>query len=133
MTKQELVKGLTYMGLAYGKEFTPQECDIYYDFLQEYSYETFITAIKNTIKKSKFLPKVTELIDSCEGAKEVLKIDVIEYMNNHGYFKSPIEYEKTTRFIESGIVPKWLQDDINKYYKEMISNRLEHKETLLLA
>ena len=133
MSEQETIKGLTYLGVSYGKTFTPQECQVYYDFLKEYSYETFVTAIKNIIKTSKFIPKINELIEACESAKTQTRFDVIEYMNLIGYFKIPKEYEKATYFMERGIVPEWLQNDINKYYKMMISNRLEQNETLMIG
>lgn len=133
MTEQELVKGLAYLGMAYGKEFTQQECQIYYDFLKEYNYDTFVTAIKNIIKTSKFIPKITELIEACEGAKSKTRFDVVEYMNRTGYFKHPKEYEKATTFMERGIVPDWLRDDMNKYYKIMLNSRVEHQERKLIG
>lgn len=133
MKKEELFKGLTYLGTAYGKQYTKIELEQHYDFLKDYSYEIFIIAIKNIIRTSKFLPKITELIDECESQRETVKFDVIEYMNKVGYFKHPREYEKATLFMEKGNVPEWLQKDINKYYKQMVSNRLENKETLMIG
>lgn len=133
MKQEELVKGLTYLGMAYNKEYSKMECEQHYDFLKDYNYETFIVAIKNIIKTSKFLPKITDLITACDNAKTIVRYDVLEYMKNLGYFKTPNEYEKATLFMERGTVPKWLQDDINKYYKQMVSNRLDHKETLMIG
>lgn len=133
MTEQELVKGLTYLGTAYGKEYSKMECEQHYDFLKEYNYETFVSAIKNIIKTSKFLPKITELIEACESSKAMIRFDVLEYMDAMGYFKDPREFEKATHFMERDIVPKWLQEDINKYYKMMINNRLEHQEQKLIG
>lgn len=133
MTESEFLKGLTYLGLAYKQEFSKTETEVYYDFLKEYSYQTFVNAIKNIIKTSKFLPKINEIIEACESCKEHIKFEVLEYMNNAGYFKSPIEYEKATLFMERGVVPSWLQEDINKYYKNMLGSRLEHKEQLLIG
>ena len=132
MSEQELVKGLTYLGMAYGKEYSILECDQYYDFLREYSYETFVVAVKSIIKTSPFIPKISDLIKACESAKSTMRFDVIEYMNRDGYFKDVKEYDKANSFMERGIVPEWLQKDINKYYKQMVSNRLDHKETLMI-
>ena len=133
MTKEELLKGLTYLGVAYGKEYSPIECEQHYDFLKEYSYETFVAAIKSIIKKSKFLPKITELLEECEKYKEHIKFEVLDFMKEKGYFKAPIEYEKASSFMERGIVPEWLQRDINKYYKMMKQEVLDHKETLMIG
>ena len=133
MTEQELVKGLTYLGTAYGKEYTQMECQQHYDFLKEYSYETFVAAIKNIIKKSKFLPKITELLEECENCKEGAVYEVLEFMRLRGYFKTPLEYDKATSFMAKGIVPEWLQKDINEYYKMMKQETLEHQETFVIV
>lgn len=133
MTKEELVKGVTYLGMAYGKEFSSKECEQYYDFLKEYNYQTLVTAIKNLIRTTKFLPKIAELIEACDRCKETTKIAVISFMMEKGYFKSPREYEKATLFLERGIVPDWLANDINKYYRMMAQNNIEHKETLMIG
>lgn len=129
----ELVQGMQMLGMAYGKEFTQQECELYYEFLREYSYETFKIAIKNIIRTSKFLPKINEIIEACENAKVQTRYEVIEYMNQTGYFKHIREYEKTIQFMERGIIPEWLKNDINTYYKMMINNRLEQSETLMIS
>ena len=128
----ELVQGLQMLGMAYGKEFSQQECELYYEFLQGYTYETFKTAIKNIIKSSKFLPKVTDIIEACEGAKTQTRFDVVEFMKQMGYFKHIKEYDKTILFMERNIVPEWLQNDINTYYKMMQQERLETNEQLKL-
>lgn len=133
MTEQELVKGLTYLGTAYGKEYSKMECELHYDFLKEYNYETFVKAIKSIIKKSKFLPKVTELLEECEIYKGKTRFEVLEFMNQKGYFKAPTEFEKASLFMERGIVPEWLQRDINEYYKMMKQATLEHKEMLMIG
>lgn len=133
MSEKEFADSMAYLGMAYGKEYTKQELIVHYDFLKEFSDETLIKAIKNIIKKSKFLPKINELVEECEKCKEQLRFEVLDYMNQQGYFKHPREYEKASLFMERGIVPEWLQNDINKYYKMMVNNRLEHKEQLLIG
>lgn len=133
MTEQEFLESMTYLGLAFNKTYTQEEIKQHYDFLKEYNDTTFTTAIKNLIRTSKFLPKITDLIEACESAKTVVRNDVLEYMKQIEYFKDPNEYQKASLFMERGIVPNWLQEDINKYYKQMVSNRLDHKETLMIG
>ena len=133
MTEIECTKGLTYLGTAYGKEYSKIECEQHYDFLRDYSYKTFVAAIKNIIRKSKFLPKITELLEECENCKEKTKFEVLEYMKNQGYFKSGSEYDKAISFLERNIIPEWFKEDLEKHYKMMLSNRLEHNETLLIG
>lgn len=142
MTEIECTKGLTYLGMAYGKTFTQQECELHYDFLREYNYETFVKAIKNIIKKSKFLPKINELIDECNNCKQNIKYEVVKFMLKSGYFKKGDyeeldfeqelrNYEKTKKFINENNVPEWLQKDINYYYKLMKQDRLVNNQKLI--
>lgn len=133
MKQEDLVKGLKVLGLAYSKDFTQEECATYYEFLQEYSYDTFRTAVKSIIKKSKYIPKISELIDECENYKEELKFEVIEFMKRSGYFKDSIEYEKTINWFSKGIIPSWLREDLNYYYKLMEKEKLEYKDRLLIG
>ena len=133
MTEQELVKGLTYLGTAYGKEYSKLECEQHYDFLREYSYETFVVAIKNIIRKSKFLPKITEILEECENHKEHTKFEVLEFMKSKGYFKATSEYEKAIKYLETNVIPEWFRNDLNEHYKMMQQVKLEHKETLLIG
>jgi len=133
MTEQDLVKGLTYLGSAYGKEYNKMECEQHYDFLKEYSYETFVAAVKNIIKKSKFLPKISELVEECEECKDQVRFEVIEFMKAKGYFKDIREYEKTIMWYSKGIIPSWLKEDLNKYYKMMQQDKLQYQEQRLIG
>ena len=115
MEKKELVKGMTYLGIAVGKQYTSEECEIFYDFLKKYDYQVFINAVKNRIKKSSFPPKINELINECDLQNSELKLKTIETMNKNGYFKIALEYEKAINFVKRGIIPEWLQRDMTKY------------------
>lgn len=133
MSKEELIKGLTYLGTAYGKEYSTLECEQHYDFLKEYSYQTFVVSIKNIIKKSKFLPKITELLEECENNKEKTKYDILDFMKSRNYFKSPNEYDKASTYLERKIIPSWFKEDMKKYYAMMKQETLDHKETLMIG
>lgn len=125
MEKTEFVKAISFLGVAFGKEYTTEECDVYYSFLKEFDYQVFVSAIKNRIKKSPYLPKINELIEECNLCKEEIKFKVIEFMNKQGYFKATVEYEKSIHFLKSGIVPSWLKKDIDKYSLMMNQKRIE--------
>ena len=140
MTEIELTKGLAYLGTAYNKQYTKMEVEQYFDFLKDYSYEGFIMAIKSTIKKSKFLPKINEIVAECEFSKNQARNKVVEYMRSKGYFKKGtyeelddiqalLNYEKTLKFINEDNVPEWLLDDIEKYESEINEMRLAFSET----
>ena len=146
MKIEELVKGLNFLGLAYGKEYSQLEAQQIYEFLKEYNYETFIKATKEIIKTSKFLPKIADLIEYCEKYKTSQKVEVIEYMRKDGYFNQsfsseyPLDddhatrnYNKTLMWLERGVVPEWLIEDINRYYRKMNHIQLENKSVKLIS
>lgn len=122
MGKDEFVESMTYLGLAFNKTFTKNELILHYDFLKEYDDEVFTKAVKNIIRKSKFLPKINELIEECEIVKEEVKFNILEIMKNDGYFKNIKEYEKATNFLKSGIIPKWFANDMNNYRNSQLAN-----------
>ena len=127
MEKIEFVKGMSYLGIATGKEYTQEECDVFYDFLKDYNYKVFIEAIKSRIKKSSFPPKINELIDECNLCDKDFKFRIIDFMKESGYFRTTNEYDKTMTFVKRGIVPQWLKEDINKYFKMMNQKEIEMK------
>lgn len=144
MRIEELVKGLNFLGLAYGKEYSQIETQQVYEFVKQYDYETFIKAVKELIRTSKFLPRIADLIEACEKYKNSTNKNVVDYMREVGYFKySPYgevtdehasrNYSKALRFIELGIIPDWLQEDIDYYVNQMKQLKLEDKQNKLLS
>lgn len=146
MKIEELVKGLNFLGLAYGKEYNQMEAQQIYEFVKEYDYDTFIRATKEIIRTSKFIPKIADLIEACDNQKEVKKLEVIDYMRESGYFylsyrpehkldeaQATRNYMKVRTFIERGIIPDWLKEDINYYYNKMHKAQLGNKTNKLLS
>lgn len=103
----------------YFKELKTEELagmiSMYQDFLSNYNELTLNSAIKSIISKSKYMPSMNELIEECELCKTTQKNIVIEKMIKAGYFKDSREIEKTYHFLEEGIIPKWLLEDMKKY------------------
>ena len=124
MKQEELVKGLTYLGMAYGKEYSKMECEQHYDFLKDFDYTTFIKAIKKIIKTSSYLPKINDLIKTCEDEKNSTKNDILEYMNKSDYFETPKEYEKAYKWVKSNIIPQWFINDMKKYEIKMKTKQI---------
>lgn len=146
MKIEELVKGLNFLGLAYGKEYNQMEAQQIYEFVKEYDYDTFIRATKEIIRTSKFLPRIADLIEVCESQKGIKKREVLEYMKKDGYFylsyrpehrldeaQATRNYMKAISFIERGIIPDWLKEDINYYYNKMHNIQIEGKANKLLS
>lgn len=144
MKIEEFVKAAAYLGMAYGKEYSQAETQQMYEFLKEYNYQTMINAVNSIIRKSKFAPKISELIEECENCKSTTRFKVVKYMKDSGYFKiceygeiddehAARNYEKVMRWLERGIVFDWLQEDINYYYKLMKQEKLSGSTTNLLS
>lgn len=146
MRIDELVKGLNFLGLAYGKEYSQLEAQQIYEFVKEYDYDTFVRATKEIIRTSKFVPKIADLIEACEKNKHTKKIEILNYMRDSGYFKltyrpdiqlddahATRNYIKARNFIETGIIPDWFQEDINYYYQKMQNAQIESKSSKLLS
>ena len=129
---EEFIKNMTYLGLAYDKQYTQEEIKLYYDFLKDFNDDIIVKAIKEIIKTSKYIPKVTELVEKCESIREEIRFEVLEYMNNVGYFKDTREYQKASLFLERNVIPCWLQKDIDIYYKQMLNNRLSNSSRMLI-
>ncbi len=124
MDKKEFATAMKYLGIAYNKEFTKEELEIYYEYLNGYSFELLKKAIKEIVKTSKFSPKVSDLIDMCEKVKKEKKYYILELMKKDNYFKTTTEFEKALRYLESGIIPDWFKKDIDKYIPKLKEQKL---------
>ena len=143
MKIDEFIKAVSYLGMAYGKEYSQAETMQMYEFLKEYNYQTMIEAVKSIIRTSKYVPKIADLIEACENCKSSTKIAVVKYMRDSGYFKlcdygeitdehATRNYNKVMMWLERGVMPDWLQEDINYYYLKMKNKALENNEQTLL-
>ena len=128
MTKEEFVKGLKFLSIAYNKEFDKEKAEVWYSMLEEYNYETYKNALKEIVKTNKFLPSVSEIIEYCNKTIQNKTLDIIENMKNNGYFKTEYEYEKILNWFNEGIIPNWFKEDMKKYNLK----QLENNQVLLL-
>lgn len=116
MTKQQLVSGLTYLGTAFNKTYTQTECELHYDFLGGYNFDTFVKAIKAIIRKSKFAPKISEIIDECEEAKFADRLISLEKARQF-HLLDNYNYKKIYDLVAAGYIPPFCQEEIEKGYK----------------
>lgn len=61
MTKKEFLEGITLLGVAYDKEFTKEQIEVWYSMLGGYSKKQFRNAIKELIKTEKYLPTIADI------------------------------------------------------------------------
>ena len=61
MTKEQFVKGITFLTIAYNKEFTEEQISVWYEFFKETDYDAFRQAVKRIIPQKQFMPSIAEL------------------------------------------------------------------------
>ena len=149
MRMEEFIKAISYLGMDYGKEYSQAETQQMYEFLKEYNYQTMVDAVKSIIRKSKFAPKIAELIEECESCKTSSRFAVVDYMLKSGYFHKGFirdngeqimlsdehanrNYNKTIMWLERGVMPDFLKEDINYYYGIMQQEKLTGTSNKLL-
>lgn len=109
-------------------------CKTYQEELSQYNEETLTSAIKEIIRTSKYMPSLNEIIEQCEKSRVHQTNKIVELMWQDGYFKKGAygelddsqayrNYNKTLKFIEEGIIPEWLREDMKKYYNQMLTNK----------
>lgn len=113
--------------------------EVWFVILQEYKYKPMYDAVIHFIKGgNKFAPSLPELIKLYEEFNQVELSEVVQFMEEKGYFNDPDgsdaetamwnhqkRLNKTMMFIESGTVPEWLQRDINKYYRMLHPTKID--------
>lgn len=61
MSKEEFAKAMSFLGLAYDKEFTQEQVGVWYTFFHETDFAAFKQAVTRLISKSKFMPSIAEI------------------------------------------------------------------------
>ena len=61
MNKEQFVKAMTYLAIAYDKEFNQEQLNVWYEFFKNDDFNILKQAIKSIILKSKYLPSIAEL------------------------------------------------------------------------
>lgn len=88
---------------------------LYQDSLASYRSDTIVTSIDEIIKESKFMPTIAEIIERCEKNRFIYENEILEKMNNVGYFKNTRELKKAYNFLEKKVIPEWFYEDMKKY------------------
>lgn len=67
MTPQEFAKAMTFLGLAYDKEFSKDQLNVWYTFFSNDTDANFRKAVTRLVSKSKFLPSIAEIKSEIAG------------------------------------------------------------------
>ena len=61
MSKEDFLEGITLLGVAYDKEFTQEQVEVWYSMLGGYTKEQLRTAIKELIKTETYMPTIAHI------------------------------------------------------------------------
>ena len=61
MTREEFVKAMSFLGIAYNKEFEQKQVEVWFTFFHDARYEDFVQAVKRIVVRSRFLPSIADI------------------------------------------------------------------------
>lgn len=87
MSKEDFLEGMTLLGIAYDKEFTKEQIEVWYSMLGGYSKEQLRNAIKELIKTETYMPTIAHI------TKQIAKRETLNMPNAED------EWEEVLRMI----------------------------------
>lgn len=131
MTGDKFLIAMTYLGKVYRIDFDETEVALWYDFFGKTTFETFKEAIQIAITKTKFPPKIPDMLEYVEEAEAKVSFKTLELMRMDGYFKRGVveldtnqemrNYDKATKFLITGNIPDWFKQDMAMYEQKSIA------------
>ena len=142
MTQLDFISGMKRFSSYYFKELTNDHLAIWYEMFKDVSIDDFNQAIKEISRESQYMPNANILLEKCSQINIRNISQIVQFMYEDGYFHSGVEklsdehanrnFDKTMMWIEKGIIPSFLEDDINSYLVKYKQSRLDNKERLKL-
>ena len=128
MTELEFIKCMKRLTSFYFKELNPDELNDWYELFKDISVKVLNNAITLIVKESKYMPNINALLEKCNTVKNNYYLMIVEKMYKDGYFRRGIKeldsehesrnYDKTIRWIEKGIIPEFLKEDMKEYMND---------------
>ena len=140
MTTLEFISGMKKLGSYYFKELTSEQISLWYEMFQDVSVDVFNQAIKEISKENKFMPNANELFNKCSQLNKSNLLDLVKFMYDDGYFHRGVErlsdeqanrnLDKTMMWLEKGIIPSFLKEDMQEYMKKYKQSQIQDQERL---
>ena len=125
MDKIDFVEGIKILSSCHQKVISNDDISIWYEMLQDIEPEVFKKAIIELCKERAYMPTIHDILDKTKITQNNYYLSILEQMKKDGYFKlgvvplSPKQedrnYGKFIRWIERGIIPGFLLEDMQKY------------------
>ena len=144
MDKLDFVERIKILSSCYQKVISNDDISIWYEMLQDIEPEVFKKAIIELCKERTYMPTIHDILDKTKVVKNNYYLSILEQMKKYGYFKLGVEEEyekviaslspeqeernndKSIRWIERGIIPGFLLEDMQKYINH--SKRINSKK-----
>lgn len=140
MTTLEFISGMKKLGSYYFKELTSEQISLWYEMFQDVSVDVFNQAIKEISRENKFMPNANELFNKCSQLNKSNLLDLVKFMYDDGYFHRGVErlsdeqasrnLDKTMMWLEKGIIPSFLKEDMQEYMKKYKQSQIQNQERL---
>ena len=140
MTTLEFISGMKKLGSFYFKELTNEQISLWYEMFQDVSVDVFNQAIKEISRENKFMPNANELYNKCSQLNKNNLLDLVKFMYDDGYFHRGVErlsdeqasrnLDKTMMWLEKGIIPSFLKEDMQEYMKKYKQSQIQDQERL---
>lgn len=140
MTTLEFISGMKKLGSFYFKELTNEQMSLWYEMFQDVSVDVFNQAIKEISRENKFMPNANELFNKCSQLNKNNLLDLVKFMYDDGYFHRGVErlsdeqasrnLDKTMMWLEKGIIPSFLKEDMQEYMKKYKQFQIQDQERL---
>ena len=134
MDKLDFVEEIKILSSCYQKVISNDDVTIWYEMLQDIEPEVFKKAIIELCKERTYMSTIHDIIDKTKIVKNNYYLAILDQMKKDEYFKlgvvplSPeqedINYGKSIRWIERGIIPGFLLEDMQKYNNKS-SNKIK--------
>lgn len=136
MDKLDFVEGIKILSSCYQKVISNDDILIWYEMLKDIESEVFKKAIIELCKERAYMPTIPDILDKTKTVKNNYYLSILEQMKKDGYFRlgvvplSPEQedrnYGKSIRWIERGIIPGFLLEEMQKYINH--SKRINSKK-----
>ena len=133
MDNLDFTEGMKILSSCYHKDISNDDLIIWYEMLKDVEQEVYRKAIIDLCKERSYMPTIHDILDKTKTTKNNYYLSILEQMKKDGYFKLGVEplsseqeernYDKSIRWIERGIIPGFLLEDMQKYINKS-SNKL---------
>lgn len=140
MTQLEFISGMKKLGSYYFKELTNEQLVLWYDMFKDITYDVFDRAIQELSHESQYMPNANILFEKCSNVNKSDLCNIAQLMFDDGYFHRGVErlsdeqahrnFDKTMMWLEKGIIPSFLKEDMQEYIFKNKQMKLEQSERL---